>query len=252
MTLCRPSATLSVLLAMALCLVGLGPCLASTYIVNPVSMTLNSGEPQGQFRLVNEDDHPIRIEIAVKTWSQENSQNVERDTTDLIVSPKICVIAAHSNQIVRVGLRNIDPVGAERSYRLLFQDLGDPSEDVSAPGTTRVDYSVPVFLSADTPAGPKLEYTLKKTDASTLTLSIANHGDVHEKLILTALNRGTADPTSDDDILDPEDVNVRHYVLAGATVELKLHPRMHIEPGEMLSLDVLISGKHMVLPLTVQ
>jgi hypothetical protein len=153
--------------------------------------------------------------------------------------------------VVRIGIRNAEATGAERSYRLLFQDLGDPA-DVPAPGATRVDYSVPVFFAADAPAGPKLEYTLKKTDASTLILTVANHGDVHEKIILTNLSRGVTESGVPQDVLNPDDMNIRRYVLAGASFDFKLHPRAQVAPGENLLLDVLIGTRHVQLPLTVQ
>lgn len=245
----RPAIALAALLVAAL---GVFPCHASTYVVSPVSMTLSAGEPQGAFRLANEDNHPIRIEIAVKDWSQVHNQEVEQDSTDLIVSPKIVVVPPHSMQVVRVGLRDTAAPSTERSYRLVFQDLADPVEAPPAPGETRVDYSVPVFVTSNAPAGSKLEFTLKKSDASVLMLTITNHGDVHEKIILLDVTRRTTGSTPADGILDAMDMNTRHYVLAGVTRDFALHLRSRVAQGEGLSLDMLVGARHVQIPITVQ
>ena len=228
------------------------PCHASTYVVSPVGMTLSAGAPQGSFRLANEDNHPIRIEIAVKDWSQVHNQDVEQDSTDLIVSPKIVVIPPHSMQVVRVGLRDTAAPSTERSYRLVFQDLADPVEAPAAPGETRVDYSVPVFVTSKAPAGPKLAYTLKKSDTSVLTLTITNYGDVHEKIILMDVTHRTIGSVPADGILDARDMNVRHYVLAGVTYDFTLHLRSRVAQGEDLTLDMLVGARHVQIPITVQ
>lgn len=228
------------------------PCFASAYVVSPVSLTLSTDTPAGVFRLVNQDSHGIRISIGAKTWTQEDGQNRQRDTTELIVSPQLADIPAGGTQLIRVGLRDIHAIARERSYRLLFQDL--PQSGYGDPASARVwvDYSIPVFFVPEQPAGPQLEYRLRKTDASTLTLTIANNGDVHAKLVLAGLEHGAVESTPMDEVLFPEDLNTRHYVLSGSTIDVALRVRTHVSSGEILWLSLRTGATRQRFPLTVE
>lgn len=219
-------------------------CFASAYLVTPVGMTLKAGDTEGEFQLMNQEAHAIRVQVDVQQWSQKDNNDVQVPTTDFIVSPRFADIPARGRQIVRIALRRFPPPLPEATYRVMFREIPRPPV-TGDKGQIDLNYSVPLFVVPDTATGPRLTWTARQTNPSTLVIAVSNEGRSHAKLELKSLNKGQ------ERIPLPDENSQWHYVLAGVTREIHLNPTVPLTRGDKVSLSVVIDGKPQELWLSV-
>jgi len=231
----------------------LAPAFADSYLVTPVSLTLNADNPLGEFRLVNMDQRTLHVQLEVVRWTQEGNQNVEKRNDDFIISPMLAEIPPGGSQIVRLGLRQPAAAVTEQSYRVMFREIPDGAPE----GARRIllNYSVPLFVAPATEGGQQLAWTLRKVDSNTLVLQVTNSGIMHAKIQIHSLRYdkqpGTA-VVSDAALSENLRENPLIYVLPGASRELKLSAVADVRPGERLRLSIDLDASRQDVPLTVQ
>src|SRR5688572_3843038 len=93
------------------------PASAGKLQVNPVLVELSADRRTGSITIRNEESEPVTIRAYSLAWSQAGGENVYQETTDVIVSPPVIVLAPGATQVIRVGLRN--PGAAGKAYRLI-------------------------------------------------------------------------------------------------------------------------------------
>jgi len=228
-----------------------GPCLADAYLVEPVSLNLTIEAPQGLFRLASRDIEPIRLQVDVLSWTQEQGENRERPTADLVVSPRFVDLPPGGEQVVRVALRHAAARPEEQSYRVLFREIMKGPSGTPIEKRVALDYSIPLFVAPAAPGGPHLEWTLQRVDATTLLLEVGNRGNSHGKIALNSLVRKTEAGRTGLSI-DLGKGTDWHYVLAGVTRTLRLHSRSPLSRGDSLLLTVEMDGRRVELPFTLQ
>lgn len=231
----------------------LTPALAGSYYVTPVGLTLSPDNPMGEFRLINMGEHTLHVQVEVDRWSQEGNRNVQELSREFIVSPLVAEIPPDGSQIVRLGLRHSVAAEVEQSYRVMFREI--PDVDPEDKKQVLLNYSVPVFVAPTTEASLQLNWTLAKTDSSTLLLQVTNTGTVHAKIQIHSLrhDEDPATPVVTDSVLAGilRDKPLT-YLLPGATRELKLSTIRGVNQGDRLRLSVDLDAKREELLLTVQ
>lgn len=134
---------------------------ASTLQISPVSVDLTPGENASGMTLRNPGDSPLYGQVRVFRWDQANGDDVLTPTTDLVASPPLIQIPAHTDQLIRLVRAVAAPPSSEQSYRLLIDELPSPDEPVANGVTIRLRYSVPVFVEPASVAGaPTLSWHL--------------------------------------------------------------------------------------------
>jgi fimbrial chaperone protein len=165
----------------ALCLAHSGAQGAALRVA-PTSLALIAPDSAATLNLRNEDTRPVNVQIRVFRWSQ--AEGVERlePTTEVAVSPPITTLAPKSDYIVRVVRVAKTPVSGEESYRLLVDELPDPTQ--RRPGTVNfvLRYSIPVFFTNPDTSPPNVSWVLNPRD-DVMVLTARNSGARHLRIV---------------------------------------------------------------------
>ena len=173
--------------AIAACLLALScaGAAAANLQISPVSITFRAGQGASGITLQNQGDAPVYGQVRAYAWTQRDGEDVLADTADLVVSPPIIEIAPRATQMIRLILKSGAPVPAERSFRLLIDEL--PRGDNAESGVNiRLRYSVPVFAVPAGDPAPALAWSVFRQEGSWM-LRVANSGALHAQLGATKL-----------------------------------------------------------------
>lgn len=173
--------------AIAACLLALGcaGAAAANLQISPVSITFRAGQGASGITLQNQGDAPVYGQVRAYAWTQRDGEDVLADTADLVVSPPIIEIAPRATQMIRLILKSGAPAPAERSFRLLIDEL--PRGDNAESGVNiRLRYSVPVFAVPAGDPAPALAWSVFRQEGSWM-LRVANSGALHAQLGATKL-----------------------------------------------------------------
>lgn len=171
----------------------------------------------GTVWLTNENNRPLRAQVRVYRWEQENNEDKLVETEDLIASPPFIEVPTDKRQVVRlVRFGALKDAGnntpCELSFRVVVDELPDFTEEETRAGMNYVlRYSMPVFVQNPqcSKAAPKLDWQMVVAGEQVF-LEIANTGNQRAQLAnvqLTATGGGST-------TLVP---GLMGYVLPGAT-----------------------------------
>lgn len=158
-----------------------GSAAAASLQISPVSLFLRGEQSATAIQLRNTGDAPIYGQVRVFTWDQRNSEDVLEPALDVAASPPLVQVAPGETQLIRV-IRLGTAAPAERSYRLLIDEIAREGDPQAAGVDFRLRYSVPLFmLPAREPDPPQLEWRVFKREAGWM-LAIANNGGLHAQI----------------------------------------------------------------------
>lgn len=159
-------------------LFGVNTAMAAPVTVTPTTIVLGPNQTSALVTLTNEGDTPTRYEANVNTWVENpDGTTTLESNADIIVFPQLTTLSPHESKRVRVGTERA-AAGAERSYRLILQELPQINRD-----TGRVEIqvlakiSLPVFI---TPTGAKAVAAIgaPKIENGVLQFDVANTGSM--------------------------------------------------------------------------
>ena len=133
----------------------------------------------------NQGPSPIDAQIRVYRWSLVNGEEKLEPTDDVVASPPAASIAAKAEYITRIVRVSKRPLQGEESYRLLVDQLPDPSQQKNGTVNLLVRYSIPVFFGAADKKSPALAWSLAK-NGDKVVLTAHNSGD--RRLRISALH----------------------------------------------------------------
>ena len=174
-------ATLSALLLLG-SILGLGSRAdASSFTVNPITVTLSGKDKSALLTLQNQTSEEIRFKILMQAWEQSPQGEMQlKDTKDIVVFPGLLTLAPNEERKLRIG--STVPAGAaERSYRVFVEEL----PPLRAPQTSNksevkvlTKMGVPIFVQPAKPmaAGTVEGFALAKRK---LAFTVKNTGNVH-------------------------------------------------------------------------
>jgi fimbrial chaperone protein len=158
------------------------PCLASAagWEIDPIRVELSAKQPTTAVTVKNESDQPTTIQIQAVSWSQKNGEDIYRSTSELIVSPPIVTIAAHGEQVLRVGLRHKVNNAVESAYRINLQELPSPPTPEFSGVKVALRIGLPVFVQSKAgKTAPKTAWTAVRQAPGVLKISLNNQGNTH-------------------------------------------------------------------------
>ena len=100
---------------------------AASLRVAPTSLELIAPSATTVLNLANEGDHPINVQIRVFKWSQTGGVESLEPTRDVVASPPSTRMSPNAQYVVRVVRTSKVPVRAEETYRVIVDELPDPS-----------------------------------------------------------------------------------------------------------------------------
>jgi fimbrial chaperone protein len=196
----------------ALCLCAV-PAHAANLQISPVSIAFQPAQAAAGINLQNFGDAPLYGQVRVYAWDQKDGVDVLTPTADVVASPPIIEVAPGSTQTIRLVRRGGAEAGAERSYRILIDEI--PRGDAGSGVAIRLQYSVPVFVAPSAAAAaPALAWSLARVNGD-VVLRATNAGTLHAQVGATRVRTAGG-----------QDIEVSKgllgYALAGRTREWKL------------------------------
>jgi fimbrial chaperone protein len=191
------------------------PASASSFSIAPIRVELGTGQSRGVLTLHNDGDSPVTIQVNSVAWSQLQGEERYDPTHDVITTPPVFVLAAKSDQIVRVALRRGADPTRELSYRLLFQEVPQSADPAFNGLKVALRLSVPVFVApVGTNAASAVTWQASSTGPDELTIRASNTGTAHLQVTDFDVLLGSGEQTVH--------VNGSRYVLPGSSVSWKV------------------------------
>ncbi|SAL20089.1 P pilus assembly protein chaperone PapD-like protein [Caballeronia arvi] len=218
-----------------------GPSHAASLQISPVSIHLDATETGKAIELRNDGDQPINAQVRVFNWDQADEKDSMVPTRDLIASPPIAPIAPGAKQIVRVIRADRAPPPAERTYRLLIDELPAAGGEAANAVQFRFRYSVPLFVSAGGEQGePVLHWYIVPKNGQPF-LRVSNTGKLHAQLSVVTIKTGSGDV--------PLSTGLLGYVLAGRVRSWSLADIAPKLKGTPSGVSATINGKTQDAPI---
>jgi fimbrial chaperone protein len=176
---------------------------------SPVLIDPEPGARTATLTVINEEQTPMKVQIRVEAWSQQNGQNVLVPTKDVVASPPFVALTPGQHYLVRVVRTAKAPPKGEEAYRVLVDEVPDPNSNTPGAVKLIVRQSIPAFFS-DEPRRTAI-----------VDWSVAGEGT---GIQLVAKNRGTRRLRLSDVTLESNGKSVYHqdglvgYVLPGTTM----------------------------------
>ena len=153
---------------------------ASSFNVNPVTISLSGRGQSALLSLQNQSDEEIRFKIAAKEWRQSPKGEMElQDTKDIVVYPAMLTLAPKQERKLRVGT-TVLPGASEKSYRIFVEEMPPLKSPKVEKSEVRVltKMGIPVFLE---PAKPAVAGAVEGMAVAkgVLGFTVKNTGNVH-------------------------------------------------------------------------
>ncbi|WP_184364104.1 molecular chaperone [Rhizobium sp. BK602] len=190
----------------------LGACLANaaSLRVAPTNLELIAPDSAGVLNLTNDGDHPINVQVRVFKWSQTGGIERLEPTTTVVASPPATKIGPNGEYVVRVVRTSKAPVRAEETYRVIVDELPDPSRAKAGTVTLIMRHSIPVFFRDAGAKAADVSWNLSQQGGS-LLLTGKNNGDSRFRLSNVTIKQGAAKIGGRNGLVG--------YVLGGATMQ---------------------------------
>ncbi|MFP3757747.1 fimbria/pilus periplasmic chaperone, partial [Cupriavidus sp. SIMBA_020] len=127
------------------------PVQAATLQISPVLVDLAPQQGATGILLRNPGATPIYGQVRVYAWDQAQGDDVLTPTTEIQASPPIIQVPSKGEQLVRLVRSGNDLAPLQKSYRLVIDEIPDPSTPLVNGVVLRMRYSVPVFVAGATP-----------------------------------------------------------------------------------------------------
>ena len=165
------------------------PANATSVRVAPTMADLLAPDSATTFNLRNEDNRPINVQIRVFRWTQSGGKDHLAPTTDVVASPPSQTLGVKADYVVRVVRVTKKPVSGEESYRVVVDELPDPSR--RKPGVVNVvlRYSMPVFFRNSDAERPQVSWTVRQTGKA-VVVTAKNAGQQRLKIADLKLTDG--------------------------------------------------------------
>lgn len=219
---------------------------AAEFQLSPTRVQLNPKRLVDTVVVGNSGAMPLRFEVSVKRWRMAADGSWQlAPSDDLIVHPLLLEIAAGSKARLRVGQLAPAQDPAEAAYRIQLDEQAiGPRQSNSVRMLTRI--SLPVFVRGGVAGKPAPSLQAPRWSGSTLAFALHNDGDSYLPPQTIEVQVRTADGT----VLATQALQ-GNYVLAGATLPLRMHMAQALcaRAGE-LRLHLQETGTDLRLPLS--
>ncbi|ESZ61358.1 MULTISPECIES: molecular chaperone [unclassified Mesorhizobium] len=217
---------LSCIGATALLLLCAGTSHAASLRVAPTGLELIAPDSAAVLNLANDDaKRPINVQIRVFAWSQAGGIETLTPTTDVVASPPSTKLGPNAQYVVRVVRVSKAPVRAEESYRVIVDELPDPSRKKAGTVALALRYSVPVFFRDADAAAPAVAWSVSRKGGS-LVLTASNTGESRLRLSNLSLTQNGKKLGSRNGLVG--------YVLGGATMQWPIGSSKSLSAGSVL------------------
>ncbi|MBC8128978.1 MAG: molecular chaperone [Rhizobiaceae bacterium] len=123
---------------------------ASSFRVAPVGLKINPGAATSSIRLWGSRTDPVSIQVRIFRSKFVDGEEWLEPTSDVVASPPVTKLAPGGENLVRIVRVSKSPVTEKESYRLLVDELPNPSKIRAGRVNVLVRHSIPVvFLGSN-------------------------------------------------------------------------------------------------------
>jgi len=203
--------------------------------ISPVMINFRADQPAAGINLQNLGDGPAYGQVRVYAWDQQGGEDTLTPTQEVVASPPIVQIGPKGSQTIRLVRTAAAPAGAERTYRVLFDEIA--RDDGPATGVDiRLRYSVPVFIMAAGDRPPEaLSWAVFRKDGEWM-MRVSNTGQRHAQIGAMSISNGAGK----DFVISK---GLFGYVLAGRTREWRLPVTRESELDGPLAIKAYVNAK---------
>jgi fimbrial chaperone protein len=147
------------------CLTGCGSAaMAAALQISPVLVELAPTQGASGIMLRNPGSTPIYGQVRIYGWEQTDGEDVLSPTEDIQASPPIIQVPPGGEQLVRLVRVSKDAPPLQQGFRLIIDEIPDPSTPGVNGVVLRMRYSVPVFVAGQTPSPePELAWRAERS-----------------------------------------------------------------------------------------
>jgi fimbrial chaperone protein len=142
--------------------------------------------------LRNTGASPITTQVRVFRWIQEGGKERLGPTEDVVASPPAAELRPGQDYVVRVVRLAKAPVAGEEAYRLLIDELPQPTQRGRTVSFV-VRHALPLFFDAQDSSAPQASWRVTQK-GRVLSLTAANQGD--RRIRLSAVRIGSGPKTA--------------------------------------------------------
>lgn len=167
--------------AIALALLFSGAGKAASLRVTPVTLDLVAPDSTATLHVRNEAQRPINVQVRVFRWTQANGDDRLDPTTDVVASPPIVTLGPRADNVVRIVRVSKKPVVGEEDYRVVVDELPDPTRRRAGVVNLVLRYSVPVFFGGAEATRAQMAWRIRRKGKS-LVVTATNTGQQRFKV----------------------------------------------------------------------
>jgi len=164
---------------------------AASLRVSRVLLDLKAQTASATLRVWNDARRPINVQIRVFRWVQRNGEDVYEQTGDVVASPPITTLQPRGENLIRIVRTTNRPVSGEESYRLIVDELPDPSSRQAGTVSLVVRHSIPLFFSTVDAPGANPSWTVQPRRGGVL-VTVRNDGAMRLRVSNMVVNSGGA------------------------------------------------------------
>lgn len=195
--------------------------------ISPLRIEIDDAARGATVMLTNTSTRPLPVQSRLFAWSQADGEDVYAASSDLTISPSIASIPPGETQIVRV-LRSGPASPGEKRYRLIVDQLPDPSAARAGAAEARIRFAVPMFLDRSKTAPAQFDWRIGANG-----IELANTGGATARIM--QLEVKTASGAS-----VPLERNTLRYVLGNSTIAWPMENACSLGP---VSVTASIDGR---------
>lgn len=137
------------------------PSHAASLRVAPVILDMKVPQAASTIRVWNDAPRAIHVQVRVFRWDQKNGEDVYTPTNDVAASPPIIALNPGGENLIRVVRTSKRAIGKEESYRLIVDELPEPSRRQAGVVNLVVRHSIPVFFTPPD-SSPATSWTIER------------------------------------------------------------------------------------------
>jgi fimbrial chaperone protein len=173
--------------------------------ISPLRIEIDDADRGATVMLTNTSERALPVQSRLFAWSQANGEDVYAASSDLTISPSIASIPPGETQIVRV-LRSGAASPGEKRYRLIVDQLPDPSAARAGAAEARIRFTVPMFLDRSKSAPAQFDWRISANG-----IELANTGGATARVLQLQVKAANGATVS-------VERNALRYVLGNSTI----------------------------------
>ncbi|KKW90618.1 hypothetical protein YP76_18765 [Sphingobium chungbukense] len=169
------------------------PARAQELGISPVRVEMTGDERAATITVRNTSGAPVNLQVRALDWRQAGGTEHFTPTDMLMASPPIAALAPGDTQIVRLVADGLQPIAAEKAFRLVLDQIPSAAPLEGAGMRIQLRVLVPVFVLPKGGLRPDLHWRAKRASEG-LILTVVNDGARHDRLLNLKIMTGAGAP----------------------------------------------------------